>query len=134
MLYASPLFGVNGSVMTKTRPLRPEVLRLVLAALVLLGGIAGARMQGEMGAVALAGGGSAVLCSGAGRINDPLRAPDAHDHAHCAVCPLPGDVPAPGTVLPTRLAASMVYAPETDAQHDAAKLLLTRARGPPQIG
>lgn len=120
--------------MKKLRPLLPELLRIALAALVLLGGLAGARMQGEMGAVALAGGGAGVLCSGAGRIADPLQGPEQHSHDQCIICPLAADLPPPVPAVPARLVAVATYRVFAEAQPDAARPVNNRARGPPQAG
>lgn len=72
------------------RDIRFASLRLLLAALIALAGLAGARMQGQMGAeVALASAlGGGVLCSGAVQQDAGDKQPFAA-HAECLSCNLP---------------------------------------------
>ena len=118
-----------------TRSLR-ATMRLLLAALLVLAGLAGARMQGQMGAgTALAATLGGVLCSGemtpAGE-NGGI--PQEHAQ-HCMLCNLPvADAP-PAFAAPQRPAGfgAIEYSalsPRLAAQHR----LPYRSRGPPLFG
>lgn len=116
--------------------LKRDVLRLSLAALLFLAGFAGARMQGEMGALAaLMPAGSTMLCSGAALPagNDGL--PSDAAHASCIMCNLPLADSVAGPQVARDLA--IWHAPVHVSRAGSGHIVATRtffARGPPDLG
>lgn len=114
---------------------RRDVLRLSLAALLFLASFAGARMQGEMGALAaLMPPGSTMLCSGAVMPAGPDEGTREAHHALCVLCNLPlaaaPDVPAPQRDLAGPLPQQRPVAVQPPA---VAPLPGYSARGPPAL-
>lgn len=114
--------------------LLPEVLRLSLAAVVLLAGLSSARMQGQMSAVAFGDMRGSVLCSGTVLPGDPLNQTSDHDHSFCLLCHgATGNLPGPGVSLSRRIAVLAMLAVPTDLTGSVANLPSAYfARGPPQ--
>lgn len=120
-------------ILARTR-LGREVMRLVLAAVLVLSVVAGARMQGEMAALALAlGPHGAALCSGAagppsGADQDGTGAAD-----HCQTCVLPmlGLAAAPAPVGHARIEGIATLTDPSNAIRTAGYVHYA-ARGPPQ--
>lgn len=108
-------------------------LRLLLAALVLLAGLAGARMQGRMGAeAALASSlGGGMLCSGQLQPASGEQAPvDAHDH--CLACNLPAVAAAEPAIIVRPLAYVLAAKAETSLRAaPAPHAPAYRSRAPP---
>ena len=113
-----------------------ELLRLALAAVLVVTAMAGARMQGEMGALALAfGGQTGALCSGHPAPVTQEEGDGAVSRGHCVLCllPLADCAPAPGLMRTAALwlvpayAGPVVSAPRSvPTDHPA--------RGPPLFG
>ena len=120
------------------RPAKPlrDTVRLLLAALLVLAGLASARMQGHMGAgAAMAATLGGVLCSGETMpVGDAGESPQGHEQ-HCLLCNLPAADAPPVPVPPAR---RLVFAPvdyNVDAPRDASERRVSyRSRGPPLFG
>lgn len=113
-----------------------ELLRLALAAVLVVTAMAGARMQGEMGALALAfGGQTGALCSGHPAPVQPDGDDGTASAGHCVVCSLPlaDCVPAPGLM---RTAAVWLVPAYAGPVASAPRAVPTNhpARGPPLFG
>lgn len=111
-----------------------DVLRVAAAALVLLAGIATARMQGAAGGALFAQGPGAVLCSGTLNPEAPDGGSAAHVHGSCVLCQIAG-TPAPGIpAMPVRFSALWQQEPVLARAPEGATGKLYQARGPPRIG
>lgn len=120
------------------RPLKHlgrEVARLSLAAMLFLAAFAGARLQGEMGALAArSAGGAAILCSGAVMPVGGDGLPSDARHADCVLCNLPvaDAVPAPMLQRVPAVWSAADYRETAIVARDETPLSYT-ARGPPQL-
>ena len=115
------------------RSVRSAPLRVLLAALVMLAGLAGARMQGLMGAqAALASSiGGGILCSGNIRPASGDESP-AISQDHCLSCNLPVAVDTVPVVVARPVAYLIVERADVPARPAAATVSLSyRSRAPP---
>lgn len=123
----------EGMILSRSR-LGREVMRLALAAVLFLSAIAGARMQGEMAALALAfGSHGAALCSGAPAPvtgEDQDRAPSA-DHCQNCLAPVLGPGVAPAAAEPARTHVAVAFTDVADVLRSD-PVIFYGARGPPQ--
>lgn len=121
---------MSGMCAVRRPSLTREILALALAAVVFLGAVASARLQGS--AVFSSPASFAALCLPGGE-NPDTPDPSSAPHRHCALCvTVATDCGAPQAEVPTRLALHRPFVP-ADREEPARNLAKAfEARGPPR--